>query len=123
VHSRSAGVDPQTASLEVLLKVPNLDVSQLTSWVAERDAALRDNVPPPPIPFSSPFFSGGANAIRISAEALGAEGVTASRDATVRIGSQPGVSPQFYLWQKNAPNTGPANATPPSSSAQATNNG
>lgn len=123
VHSRSAGVDPQTASLEVLLKVPNLDASQLSAWVAERDAALRDNVPPPPIPFSSPYFSGGANAIRIRAEALGAEGVKASRDATVRIGSQPGVAPQFYLWQKNAPSATPANQAPVSPSGQATNNG
>lgn len=123
VHSRSAGVDPQTASLDVLLKVPNLDASQVASWVAERDAAVRDNVPPPPIPFSSPYFSAGAGTIRISAQAQSAEGVSATRDASIRLGLQPGVSPQFYLWQKNAPTQSSANPAPTNPSAQASNNG
>jgi general secretion pathway protein K len=106
VHSRSAGVDPQTASLEVLLKIPNLDAAQLTDWVANRDTALRDNVPPPPLPFSSPFFSTGAGAVRVRADAVASDaniGVGAARDATIRIGTQPGVRPQFYLWQRSAP--------------------
>jgi len=117
VHSRSAGVDPQTATLDTLLKVPNLDASQLSDWVAARDAALSDNLPPPPLPLSSPFFASGAGAIRISAQAKSEDGVVASRDATIRLGLQPGVSPQFYLWQKNAPdkNDGNTGVTPVSS--------
>jgi general secretion pathway protein K len=112
VHSRSAGVDPQTASLEVLLKIPNIDAAQVAEWVAQRDAALRENLPPVPLPFSSPFFSTGAGAIRIRAESNTSEGVGASRDATVRIGSQPGVQPQFYLWQRGAPTKAPASPAP-----------
>jgi general secretion pathway protein K len=110
VHSRSAGVDPQTALLDVLLKVPNLDASQVAAWVAERDAALRENLPVPPLPFSSPFFATGAGAIRISAVATANDGIGASRDATVRIGTQPGAHPQFYLWQRGAPRSA---STPP----------
>jgi general secretion pathway protein K len=102
VHSRSAGIDPQTASLELLLKIPNIDAAQVASWVEQRDAALRDNLAPPPLPFSSPFFSTGAGAVRIRAEASTSEGVGASREATIRIGGQPGTTPQFYLWQRGA---------------------
>jgi general secretion pathway protein K len=103
VHSRSAGVDPQTSTLETLLKVPNLDSGQVATWVAERDNALRDNLPPPPLPFSSPFFSTGAGAIRIRAEARTADSMYATREATIRVGVQPGTQPQFYLWQRGAP--------------------
>jgi general secretion pathway protein K len=114
VHSRSAGVDPQTSTLETLLKVPNLDAGQVASWVAERDAALRDNAPPPPIPFSSPFFSTGAGSIRIRAEARTSDGMYATREATIRIGAQPGAQPQFYLWQRGAPlKSAPAAAAEP----------
>jgi general secretion pathway protein K len=109
VHSRSAGVDPQTASLDVLLKIPNIDAGQVAAWVEQRDAALRENLPPPPLPFSSPFFSTGAGSVRIRAEAKTSDGIGATRDATVRIGTQPGVQPQFYLWQRGAP----SKATPP----------
>jgi general secretion pathway protein K len=103
VHSRSAGVDPQTSTLETLLKVPNLDSGQVGAWVADRDDALRDNLAPPPIPFSSPFFSTGAGAIRIRAEARTVDGMYATREATIRVGAQPGTRPQFYLWQRGAP--------------------
>ncbi len=113
VHSRSAGIDPQTATLEMLLKVPNLDPSQAADWVATRDAAIRDNLQPPPLPFSSPFFSTGIGAVRIRAEATTADGLSAVRDATVRIGTQPGARPQFYLWQRGSPRkTEPAPAVP-----------
>lgn len=114
VHSRSAGVDPQTAALEILLKIPNIDAGQVVSWVEQRDAALRDNLALPPLSFSSPFFSTGAVAVRIRAEAKTSDGISASRDASIRLGSQPGVHPQFYLWQRNAPSkaAAPAAASP-----------
>jgi general secretion pathway protein K len=113
VHSRSAGVDPQTASLDVLLKIPNIDAGVISAWVEQRDAALRENLPVPPLTFSSPFFSTGAGTIRIRAEARSADGNGASREASIRIGNQPGARPQFYLWQKGAPlkTTAPVVAT------------
>ncbi|MGL4232254.1 MAG: general secretion pathway protein GspK [Casimicrobium sp.] len=103
VHSRSAGIDPQTAPLDVLLKIPNLDAGQVATWVETRDAALRDNIPVPPLTFSSPYFATGGGATRIRAEANTSDGVSASREATVRLGGAPGAHPQFYLWQKGSP--------------------
>ena len=100
VHSRSAGIDPNTAPLEMFAKVPNLDMSVVAEWVALRDQALRDNLPIPPMTFSSPFLATGTGTIRISTEAQTADGIRASRDAVVRIGVQPGTAPQFFLWKK-----------------------
>lgn len=102
VHSRSAGIDPNTAPLEMFAKVPNLDMSVVSEWVALRDQALRDNLPIPPLTFSSPFLSTGTGTIRISAEAQTPDGIRASRDAVVRIGTQPGALPQFFLWKKGS---------------------
>ncbi len=103
VHSRSAGIDPNTAPLEMFAKVPNLDMSVVAEWVALRDQALRENLPIPPMTFSSPFLATGTGTIRISAEAQTADGIRASRDAVVRIGTQPGALPQFFLWKKITP--------------------
>jgi general secretion pathway protein K len=121
VHSRMSGVDPQTASLAVLLKIPNLDPTQVGEWVAARDAAIRDNVTPPPLPFSSPFLAGrGSGTVRIRAEAVTAEGIGATRDAAVRAGISVGTRPQFFLWQKNAPTSTPPNTTTSTTSTTST---
>ncbi len=100
VHSRAAGIDPLTASLDVLLKIPGLDPGAVSAWVETRDAAARDGQPVPPLTLSSPYFSGGIGTLRISAETATTDGITASRDAVVRIGAQQGVRPQFLLWKK-----------------------
>jgi general secretion pathway protein K len=100
VHGRSPGIDPQTASLAVLSLIPGIDVAQAQSWVEQRDQALRDGVPPPPLPFSSPYFASGQNAIRIRADVVTAGGISASREASVRPGGTLRGRPQFYLWQK-----------------------
>lgn len=114
VHSRSAGVDPFVASLDVLLAVPGLDPGQVSAWVAERDAAIDADLPPPPLPFASPYLSGGgAGAIRIKATATAADGIRAAREASVRPGAARRVAPQFQLWQRMARSAGqPANPAP-----------
>ena len=100
VHGRSPGVDPQTASVAVLNLIPGLDTTQVQAWVEQRDQALRDGVPPPPLPFSSPYFAAGQNAVRIRADVVTASGIRASREASMRLGGQQRGRPQFYLWQK-----------------------
>ncbi len=101
VHSRTAGIDPLSAPLEVMLVVPGLDAGQVSAWVAERDAAIAEDLPVPALPFSSPYLSGGGqSALRITAQARTAEGIVAAREASVRLGSQRRVQPHFYLWQR-----------------------
>ncbi|MCC7069234.1 MAG: general secretion pathway protein GspK [Burkholderiales bacterium] len=100
VNSRSPGIDPQAATLAVMRLIPGIDAAQAGDWIAQRDAALRDGLTPPPLPFSSPYFAGGQQAIRIRADVMTADGIRASREASVRLqGNQRG-RPQFYLWQR-----------------------
>lgn len=103
VHGRSPGVDPQSASAQILGLIPGIDAAQAQSWVEQRDQALRDGVPPPPIPFSSPYFAGGQNAVRIRADAITAAGIKSSREASLRLGGVARGRPQFFLWQKGLP--------------------
>jgi hypothetical protein len=103
VHGRSPGIDPQSASIAVLSLVPDIDAEQARTWIEQRDQALREGVPPPPMPFSSPYFSGGQNAVRVRADAVTASGIRASREASLRLGGVARGRPQFYLWQKGLP--------------------
>jgi len=103
VHGRSPGIDPQSASIAVLSLVPGIDAAQAQSWVKQRDQALREGVPPPPLPFSSPYFASGQNAVRIRADAMTASGIRAAREASLRLGGVARGRPQFFLWQKGLP--------------------
>ncbi|MCS6996718.1 MAG: general secretion pathway protein GspK [Casimicrobiaceae bacterium] len=100
VHSRSAGVDPQVAPLDVLLAVPGLDPALVSAWVAERDAAIEAGEPIPPMPFRSPYFVSGGFVVRISAQAATPNGVVAERTATVRVATPRRVAPQFLAWSR-----------------------
>jgi general secretion pathway protein K len=119
VHARSAGVDPLTATADLLGRVPGVDASVAATWVQERDAAVREGLPVPAIPFASPYFASGTSAIRVRAEAVTDTGISASRDATVRIGLPTNVSPQFFLWQRAK--SGAPGAAPIAPSAPAVN--
>ncbi len=100
VQSRTAGIDPMTATLDMLTKVPGIDAEQAAVWVDQRDAALRESLPMPALTFSSPYFASGSATIRIHAEARAEDGLVASRDASIRLNNAPGSHPQFYLWQR-----------------------
>jgi general secretion pathway protein K len=100
VQSRTAGIDPMTATLDMLTRVPGIDTEQAAIWVEQRDAALRESLPIPALTFSSPYFTSGSATIRIHAEARAEDGLVASRDASIRLNNAPGASPQFYLWQR-----------------------
>ena len=112
VQSRSPGIDPQTATLAVLSLVPGIDVTQAQSWVEQRDQALRDGQPVPPLPFSSPYFASGTNAVRVRADVVVASGVRASREASLRLGGVPRGRPQYFLWQRGFSTDAPASLNP-----------
>ncbi len=120
IMGRSPGIDPQTATMAVLSLVPDLDLGLAQTWIEQRDQALRDNVPPPPLPFSSPYFTAGQPAVRIRADVVNASGIKASREASLRIGGAQRGRPQLFLWQKGLP----ADAlSPPATVATGTGNG
>ncbi len=112
VQSRSPGIDPQTASLTVLSLVPGIDVGQAQTWIEQRDQALRDGQPVPPLPFSSPYFAAGTNAVRVRADVVMASGARASREASLRLGGVPRGRPQYFLWQRGFSTDAPAGLTP-----------
>ena len=120
VQSRSPGIDPQTASIAVLGLVPGIDAVAAQAWVEQRDQALADGQPVPPLPFSSPYFASGTNAIRIRADVIAPSGVRASREASVRVGGTPRGRPQYFLWQPGFATDAPAIMSPtPSNPAAA----
>ena len=112
VQSRSPGIDPQTASLTVLSLVPGIDAAQAQAWVEQRDQALLEGQPVPPLPFSSPYFASGTNAVRIRADVVTPSGVRASREASVRVGGVARGRPQYFLWQRGFSTDAPASLTP-----------
>lgn len=100
VQSRTAGIDPMSASADTLSKVPGLDAEQVAAWIESRDTALRESLPMPALTISSPYFATGGNTLRIHAEARSEDGLVASRDASIRINTVLGGHPQFFLWQR-----------------------
>ena len=123
VQSRSPGIDPQTASLTVLSLVPGIDFGQAQAWIEQRDQALRDRQPMPPLPFSSPYFASGTNAVRIRADVVASSGVRASREASVRVGGVLRGRPQYFLWQRGFATDAPAGLTPAPTAATGVVNG
>lgn len=123
VQSRSPGIDPQTASLNVLSLVPGIDVTQAQTWIEQRDQALRDGQPVPPLPFSSPYFASGTNAVRVRSDVVTASGVRASREASLRLGGVARGRPQYFLWQRGFSTDAPASLTPAPAAATGVANG
>ena len=104
VHGRSPGIDPGSAPLETFRFVPGLDMAQVEAWVALRDQAARDGLPPPVRPFNSPYFSSGQYVVRVRADVQTTTSkVHASREASVRLGTVQRSLPHFFLWQKGMP--------------------
>jgi hypothetical protein len=50
VHSRQAGINPLTASRNVLLRLPNATPEMVDAYLAQRGEALKANQAPPPFP-------------------------------------------------------------------------
>jgi general secretion pathway protein K len=89
VYSRQAGVNPVTASREVLLALPNVTPEAVDAFVAQRDAARSAGMPPPPFPPAQAYLSGAIPVWRIAAEASLPDGVTFAREAVLRPSADP----------------------------------
>jgi general secretion pathway protein K len=84
VYSRQPGINPLTASREVLLALPNATADAVDAYIQQRSAALAARLPVPPFPPAQAFVSGAIPVWRIRADASYRDGVTFAREAVLR---------------------------------------
>ena len=58
VYSRQPGINPATASRDVLLAIPNVTPEAVDAYIALRDDALANKLPVPPFPQAQGFAIG-----------------------------------------------------------------
>lgn len=102
VYSRQAGVNPLTASREVLLALPNADPATVDAYLATRDEAIRAGRPPPTYPGAGGFSSGAIQTWRIRAQATLPDGVTFVREAVLRPSPDPARPLIVLAWLEGA---------------------
>ena len=83
VHSRQAGINPATASRNVLLALPNATPDAVDAFLQQRSDAMKANLPIPPFPPAQGFAAGAGPVWRVRAEAKMPDGVTFAREAVV----------------------------------------
>jgi general secretion pathway protein K len=83
VHSRQAGVNPLTASRNVLLAIPNATPEVVDAYLALRGDALKANQAPPPFPAAQGYSAIAGGIWRVRAVAALPDGVTFAREAVV----------------------------------------
>ena len=102
VYSRQPGINPATATRDVLLAIPNATPEAVDAYIAQRTDALANKLPVPPLPQAQGFAAGAAPVWRIRAEATMPDGVTFVRDAVLRPSVDPRRPVIALLWQEGA---------------------
>jgi len=102
VYSRQPGINPATATRDVLLAIPNITPDVVDAYIAQRKEALASKLPVPPFPQAQGFIAGAASVWRIHAEATMPDGVTFVRDAVLRPSVDPRRPVIALLWQEGA---------------------
>jgi general secretion pathway protein K len=98
VYSRQGGINPLTASREVLLALPNADAAVVDAYLAQREDALANGLPLPPFPGAAGFTAGAVQTWRIRAEARTPDGVTFVREAVARPSPDPARPLVVLAW-------------------------
>jgi len=111
VYSRSSGVNPATASRDVLLAMPNATPEVVDTFIAARNDALAAKLPVPPFPPASGMSAGAVSTWRIRATASLADGVTFVREAVVRPSSDTRRALIVLAWLQGATSQPTATAT------------
>ena len=102
VYSRQAGINPLTASRDVLLALPNADPAVVDAYVAQREDAMANNLPVPPYPGAAGFSAGAIQTWRIRAEARNVDGVTFVRETVARPSPDPARPLVVLAWLEGA---------------------
>ena len=112
IYSRQPGINPLTASRDVLLAIPNVTPEAVDAYIAQRNDALANKLPAPPFPQARGFAAGATPVWRIRAEATMPDGVTFVRDAVLRPSVDVRRPMIALLWQEGA------RTPPPQTTAQ-----
>jgi general secretion pathway protein K len=116
VYSRQSGVNPATASREVLLSIPGASAEQVDAFLVQRQEALQARLPVPPFPPARAFSAGATPIWSVRAEARLPDGVTFVREAVLRPSGDPTQPVVAYSWQDGVMpplrETGAGNSTP-----------
>ena len=107
VHSRQAGINPLTASRNVLLALPNATPEVVDAYLAQRGEALKANQAPPPFPLAQAFSAGAGGIWRVRAVATLPDGVTFAREAVVRPSGDARRPLLTLSWQDGTPGVAP----------------
>ena len=112
VYSRQPGINPATASRDVLLALPNVDAGAVDAYLAAARDALANKLPVPPFPPATGFAARrGADVAHPRAWRRMPDGVTFVRDAVLRPSGRSRRPVVAFLWQEGArPPTPPAPA-------------
>ena len=84
VYSHQAGINPKTASRDVLLALPNATSDMVDAYLQQRANAQANNLQVPPFPPAQAYTSGEVRVWRIRAQATLPDGVTFVREAVLR---------------------------------------
>ena len=99
VFSRQPGINPQVASRDVLLAIPGIAPEVVDQYIADRERAIADKQPIPPLPPAVPYTTGTSMIATIRAEAHAEDGVTFAREAAVVLRPVPRRPVTFISWR------------------------
>ena len=123
VHSRQRGINPSTATRDVLLALPGITPEQVDAFIAARRDALTNRLPVPPLAAAHGLATGPSQVWRIHVEARLPDGVTFARDAVVRPLADPQRPLVVLLWQEGARAPQPEPPPPGENATQANGQG
>jgi general secretion pathway protein K len=112
VNSRQPGINPATASRNVLLALPNSNAALVDAFLQQRTDALAARLPVPPFPPAAPFAAGAVPVWRIRTQATAPDGVTFAREAVVRPSGEPRRPLIALVWAEGITQSAPVAAAP-----------
>lgn len=94
------GLNPEAASLRLLQTVPDVDVALVEAYVAERDAAIAEGLPPPPPPPLGAYLSRAKGlAYHMLVEVILDSGARTQVQAVITQARRPGQVFHIMSWQ------------------------
>lgn len=104
VYSRQPGVNPHFASREALLAIPSVSEEAVDEYLSQRDAALKENRPPPPFAAARAFANyARMAAVTVRVDVTNPEGLTVSREAVAIPTPQAPRRPFAFLAWREVP--------------------
>jgi len=123
VYSRQRGINPSTATRDVLLALPGITPEQVDAFISARSDALANRLPVPPLPAAQGYAASPSPVWRIHVEARLPDGVTFARDAVVRPPADPRRPLVVLLWQEGARAANPGSPPADENAIQANGQG